>query len=817
MTRCFPLLACLLLSPTLTLAQDLPRPSFLGESLFANRQSIDSLAPSSYEREQRQAASQELWRRVLIDHQLFDASSSNSVNIYAGCRYDTALQVLQQLRAELGPGTAYETHWMANQQRVLKACGGWSKEDEKPVQYTGADASSRAASDYGYQLAAWTFYRGDFVEARKLFDEQAQRPGVSMQAYARYMTLRSLGRSGEVQQAYEEAERLENDPTFKALQPLASELRFILTNPSSPYSRDWAAESVEASEHHLRWLAGLLRGSPEKSADVSRSVAQYQSALLQMRGYLNPWGPTDWWWNERSTSNTRYEALRNVARDDVLIDWMHADQAYNIFDIDWLWALHQPESRYWEHNRQLVAHALERWRNGDGAEWLAIALSRVHPQDPQADELLAQAAPYLERAWEGETPEYLQWLRQLWLHSVRVTLANQGVEPTLALFDAHQDLGGMHPRNSYQDGDPRPGAYAQALRWLMYQGRQDEARQVLASGLTTLREEGFNHWRLLLAETWDQAYNAGVYPTRYSGPPPLWERMLDLLPASTLHQVAQEERLGAEVRLLLSRTALTRAMLLDDPAERVDTYALDLSKRDPDMRDLLLRKTAAHRRDDYIDLLLQAPRLRITPNLSLLSHRFRSEDVQDRWSRIDPYNHNDNNWWCSLNIGAQEQQVMEAATLRPVEVSLRAPFESLRDDEQSQAFIAKQQALFRQHPFWQALDRGELERLAAIPAAPRYLSEAVASREYLGRLTRFAFWRGGEDVDERAANLNHAIRTTRYGCQRDGSHEAYSKRAFQLLHQGYRDNLWAKATPYWFGCSHFRGGCPKPPEESASP
>ena len=52
-----------------------------------------------------------------------------------------------------------------------------------------------------------------------------------------------------------------------------------------------------------------------------------------------------------------------------------------------------------------------------------------------------------------------------------------------------------------------------------------------------------------------------------------------------------------------------------------------------------------------------------------------------------------------------------------------------------------------------------------------------------------------------------AVRTTRYGCQFNGSHGTYSKAAWDLLHQKFQASDAAKRTRWWFDCKHFTYGC----------
>jgi hypothetical protein len=57
--------------------------------------------------------------------------------------------------------------------------------------------------------------------------------------------------------------------------------------------------------------------------------------------------------------------------------------------------------------------------------------------------------------------------------------------------------------------------------------------------------------------------------------------------------------------------------------------------------------------------------------------------------------------------------------------------------------------------------------------------------------------------------LGVAVLTTRWGCQRDGGHGAYSRAAFELLHRRFPNTDAARRTRYWYDCAHFTYGCPR--------
>ena len=87
-----------------------------------------------------------------------------------------------------------------------------------------------------------------------------------------------------------------------------------------------------------------------------------------------------------------------------------------------------------------------------------------------------------------------------------------------------------------------------------------------------------------------------------------------------------------------------------------------------------------------------------------------------------------------------------------------------------------------------------MQQLATAASAPKMLTEEVITwTQQDGWLARRMGWARGTDEA-----LHHAVRVTRYGCQRDGRNGRYSRRAFQVLHKRYAQSPWAEKTPYWY-------------------
>ncbi len=118
---------------------------------------------------------------------------------------------------------------------------------------------------------------------------------------------------------------------------------------------------------------------------------------------------------------------------------------------------------------------------------------------------------------------------------------------------------------------------------------------------------------------------------------------------------------------------------------------------------------------------------------------------------------------------------------------------SSNDSGEFISFLENQQKLLRAHPYQKLTDAHEIEMLEAKPSAPEYLSSYINQWE-----KKAAAAQTEEERNRRAANLHRSVRTTRYGCNKDGTHASYSRESFKLLHTRYGDTPWAKATPYWF-------------------
>jgi hypothetical protein len=151
---------------------------------------------------------------------------------------------------------------------------------------------------------------------------------------------------------------------------------------------------------------------------------------------------------------------------------------------------------------------------------------------------------------------------------------------------------------------------------------------------------------------------------------------------------------------------------------------------------------------------------------------------------LDQYNHNDNNWWCAWE---QDRHTRELGN------EIQSGFGSfgLEDPKAINDRALKMLAPAMRGSFlFRNIDGRELEKLSQVKCGPQLLSEKVIA------WVRSTGPLGSRDGQAEA--LARAVLSTRWGCNRQGSHTAYSRQAYDLLHTLFPDSAAAKRTRYWF-------------------
>lgn len=803
--------------PGVSVASDqmMSRPRLMSETLYAEKYYTEP--PSNAL----------VWSKALLDLKVPGFTPRvDSASTWRNCNYMSALATLGDIQSKAGKESPYLKIWAANQDRVLLACENPSGSDKPPGRPAGKSLPRRAQGDFLYQLGSWNFYKGDYKEALMNYEQAEKMIGTPQRPYAAYMVVRTLAYLNRAEEAYHKVGKILSDPSLQRIHANAKNYRFVIMSNSRAFDLEL---TPKLATEHLNWLQKIVQLDTRKAQHTSQAFAEQKDALEQFNLYFPLYSPdtktVDWWLTTDAPEGPRMQAVKTLAPKNPLIDWMQAKWAFNVFDHDWLWALHADDNPYWSQNRHIVIHAFEQWKSKKDGAWLQIAIQRVHPRDKLAQEILAAAEPFLNRLWKNETPEYRLWIFDLWANDIRIRLGRGEMDKVNALVSEHFDYYGYgllaFPESrdySYSRNDFKE-ILEKTLRWLVYTGQFEHARSFLNIVQGQFRYE-FYQWRSLLAVDLDEAISVATTShhfssSSYGNDESVWREMLNMLPSSALHSIAVDERVKLANRAVIARTLFTRAILLNYDNDLIDKYAALAVKLNPSIREQLLESVAGHDRDKYVGFLLKMPRFRPAAYLEYADNpQIRRDDKSPAIDAIDRYNHNDNNWWCSFDDDMFKRRIFNAVKIVPLNnelLSLAADSTETNTDSDEneeadhaektdkayggelQPYLDHQKRLLDQHPYSKLIDPREIEALMNIPSGPQYLSEAVIKRE----LSSKAAANPGEQND-RAANLHRAVRTTRYGCKRDGEHGEYSQKAFILLHKNYENTPWAKATPYWF-------------------
>lgn len=779
-------LASSLFAVNMAVGQGADRPILMTERLYLAHQ-------------EDQPKESRLWNKVLLEMDIpeFQPRESSS---YSECHFDTALVTLRKLKED-GVAPSYLLVWAKNQDKVFAACDGSKNKDDQPTMPSGRSFPSRTASDFLYQLASWHFYRGEYQAALQTYQRVEKIRGAPMRSKAAYMVIRCLAYLDQGDEAYDKILKVLADPSLKEVHPIASNYRFVIMT-NTRYS-NVPHVTPELAIRHLKWLLNVIKADPVKAMDPAQAKADYNDAIAQLNVYFpifeNISKKIDWWLDEGEETSPRMQAVKALAPANEFVDWMQARWAYNVFTDDWLWSLHAQQHSYWEQNHRVVEHEIAQWQKSGNGAWLQLAISRVHPSDPMASVLQRKAEGYLSGAWQSETIEYREWLFDLWAHSIRIALGQGQNEYALALILKHEDLSQLFDslHFDYQFSDSHAADYAvvleKTLRWLVYTGQTEQARNFL-NVFQKKAPQSYTQWRTLLATNIEETMASGGKTFSYwSGSHGtsklIWQEMLNTVSSRFLGRLAEDDRLPQGDRALISRSLLTRTILLNSDTVTIDHAAAVAAKHNPDLREEILTAISGHDRLKYVELLLKNPRFRPAVFLEYAPD-LEGRKTEEKPDAIDTYNHNDNNWWCRFDEAKFAERLFNVVKITPA----ASPIVTESDvSGEFNHYLDKQRALLHVHPYHQAEDDEEIEALEAVPSGPQYLSSYVNQWERSASPAQT-----DDDKSRRGANLHRAVRTTRYGCNRDGTHAAYSKESFLLLHARYEDTPWAKATPYWF-------------------
>jgi hypothetical protein len=711
------------------------------------------------------------------------------------CRIDHAVSVASARVARFGENHPYVAQWLRVQRAVFTACrsrgpGDWSSTAAQrssqrsrvalpPAMPTGDPGlAALQRDDRAYQQAALLFYQYD-PGAESAF--RAIAAGASLHAHiARYMIAALRARDldvyyGEQTPAAERTARAnaalaDADRRLADIHPLAQGLLGYL---------GYNVGGVRTREAQVESLLDALDQPIDRIAADAAAADRYDRAIADI-GYLR-W--EDGGWDSPAEEHPISRAMAAQARRRPLASWLMV--ARSPFDTGpWSrgqnWTYPDDASRRLEQEPGRVAAVLNAsfTTNDQAGTWDAVdALIRESRACPSDDRLAAVAPLFYHRVRTALMYPVLD-------DNYRPAARQDGFPNALARLETWPWRDSRHYRELVSD----------MLQYLIAVGRIGEARRL--RDRIGPRGEGYEAATvalILLAEDEDHL------AAEIAAAPDAGQALLHQLSVPALARLAARADLTAIARARFASVAWTRLYALQRPIPA----ALDRLMRglNPEIASTWTSRPGAGPGDRRLLLdVLRSPGL----NILITASQRQPVDAASGYHpdnpgliRIDVWLHSDNNWWCAwqtLRHRVTASAVMYDAFFAPDSEGYR--------DRDPLAVAGAQAALvplLGASWLWRARDEAEQAALAEIPCAPRLLAERALA------------WRGGGLFGGRVPGqddaLALAVRATRYGCQRQGGHAAYSRAAFTLLHARFPASDAARRTPYWFDCSHFSGGC----------
>ena len=297
--------------------------------------------------------------------------------------------------------------------------------------------------------------------------------------------------------------------------------------------------------------------------------------------------------------------------------------------------------------------------------------------------------------------------------------------------------------------------------------------RMVSDGLLIVLAEDENHLvRALNGKTY--------YPQEY----------LNGISIEELWRLAARSELSRGQRALFARTAWTRLYALG----RIIDASHDGLMRDLNP-ELVGKWHSAPGRDVQPDDRAVLADVLASPGLNMVMESFARmpDQLAPGLTGMDHENHNDNNWWCAWELDRHTRDLDDALQGNFGDLDRRSSYYGSQTVRQLLAPALREGFVFR------SMDHAELNALSQVDCAPKLLTGRVIA------WVKNPGWFESRDAEAEA--LAKAIVAARWSCNRQGSHAAYSKEAFTLLHAMSPQSDAAKRTKYWYACPGVDGGC----------
>lgn len=705
------------------------------------------------------------------------------------CLYQTAVDRFEIIKKDVGANSPYLKRWVSNQMQVFQ-----TPFMSPLILDVAATDPPRAVFDRQYQEASFLFYKQDFEGAQRLYENIFKNQKHPYRGLAGYMIARTLLMREKRSEAYHWLVSLQKDTHLAAYQDMYTEYRFI-TNYYSCAEED-KEQCTLANAEHLSFLRdNIFRLNITRADDrLYRDSIEQLDYYLQKRPAIGDTG----WFSPYDKNSPRLQAYVDAAQKDPFFDWMQTYYTFNPLEVDWSRSLYMTDEARTIQDAALN-HAVQRWQAGDGDEWLYAAALRMYPGHAAFVEVRDAAQKLFDAHKCSARSSDRIISRALWTHLIFMKLAD-GLPDSLV-----QELVAMYKSNRYYSQYKTHDLVTTVVRFLLHQQRYDD----IATLAKAFVQAGSRHGVLdtiygSFLDTPEEAFKA--FP-REKGITTPGLQIINRLSTHDLLEMIEQNTLPKNMQTYAARIAFVRSVLLED-STLFEKAAYAVIKTHPALKNeiaaLLERGKKNPQAAEVTSFLLKHPRFNVYAtenNRSEMDEENPYPPPSLAFDRIDTYHHNDNNWWCRLDPELVQKDFEEATfwSIYDPYQRLEEPDHDLlqyqRDPSAAAAFFS-----YAHSDEWTAT--GELRALSSKPNGTEYLTQQslAAADSWKNSWKRWLSKTGVSFEEDQSipAMLHMSVVTSRYGCNRDGSHAAYSKSAFKTLHRSYPHSVWTKLTPYWF-------------------
>ena len=579
-------------------------------------------------------------------------------------------------------------------------------------------------------------------------------------------------------QSIREAEAILADPSLASVHVLAAQLIGWIgaQNESDVARRAQVHEALSALEAPLSKLAKSETARRRYAAALS-DIAFLHSDLADPAWWLNGAIPKDY---------AASRAMAQAAQKDAMAAWLlfpaspylghpwaEADPGQVLAsEIQAYLTQHMPDDRSDHGPNEAWAHATLSYdpRYSEYGATIPLAESFVDDETQRVktvgDDRALAALPF----------DFYNLIRQLWMYPVdrpahfaeaRKRLEDFPFKSTAAYRSAVKDSFQYLITEGYL-------AMARRLRDDLH--LDAPANRIVSDDLLIVLAEDENHLVRVLNE---KTY----YPREY----------LNGISIAELWRLAARSELPRGQRALYARTAWTRLYALGRVIDAKDDELMRALNPE-----LVKTWHSSPGRDVRPDDRAVLADVLASPGLNLVMEEFarmpgKQGSDEPGLTGMDHENHNDNNWWCAWELDRHA---------RDLDNALGASFGDLDRRSASYGSMSIRQHLapaLRESFVFRNIDYAELNALSQVDCAPKLLTGRVIA------WVKNPGWFDSHDAEAEA--LADAIVAARWGCNRQGSHAAYSRQAFMLLHAMFPQSDAAKRTKYWYACPGVEGGC----------